>query len=364
MKTYRIGVLAGDGIGKEIIEANQIVLHAILEKVDVTTEFLQLPMGREAIEKEHTPLSQETKDQLDTCDAWILGPHDSVSYPDRFKQERNPSGELRHYFDLFSNVRPAKKMPKTKSLVEDIDLVIYRENTEGYYVDRNMYAGLGEFQVTPDVAVSTGVFTRKAIERIARAAFNAAVERKKKVTIVHKANVIRLGSGLFLNVCKEVAEEYPDVSVDDYHIDAMAAHLVRRPEDFDVIVTENMFGDILSDLTGELAGSLGLAPSINASETKAMAQAAHGSAPDIEGKDIANPIGIMHSTVMLLEWLSMKHKDVRLKDAARLMEKSIDTTVRNNIVTSDLGGTASTSSFAEAVENEVRKSEQTIIGRS
>ncbi|WP_249869156.1 isocitrate/isopropylmalate dehydrogenase family protein [Oceanobacillus saliphilus] len=364
MKTYRIGVLPGDGIGKEITDANQLVLEVTLEKAGVLAEYVHLPMGFEGIEKEGTPLSQATKDQLDTCDAWILGPHDSVSYPEKFKQERNPSGELRHYFDLFSNVRPAKKMPKTKSLIEDIDLVIYRENTEGYYVDRNMYAGLGEFQVTPDVAVSTGVFTRKAIERIAHAAFKAAMVRKKKVTIVHKANVIRLGSGLFLNVCKEVGENYPEVTVDDYHIDAMAAHLVRRAGDFDVIVTENMFGDILSDLTGELAGSLGLAPSINANETQAMAQAAHGSAPDIEGKDIANPIGIMHSTVMLLEWLGNKHDDERLKDAAKLMEKSIEATVLSDIVTGDLGGSASTSSFAKAVENEVRKSEQAIIGHN
>lgn len=363
VNTYRIGVLHGDGIGREIVEANQLVLEASLKKSGVHAEFVELPMGWEGIQVDDTPLSQKTKDALAECDGWILGPHDSVSYPEKYRQERNPSGELRHYFDLFSNVRPAKKLAKTESLIEDIDLVIYRENTEGYYVDRNMHTGIGEFQVTADVAVTTGVFTRKAIERIARAAFEASMERRKKVTIVHKANVIRLGSGMFLDICKEIAKEYPDVKVDDYHIDAMVAHLVRRAEDFDVIVTENMFGDILSDLTGELAGSLGLAPSINASETQAMAQAAHGSAPDIEGKNIANPIGIMHSTVMLLEWLGKQHQDKRLARTAKLMEDSIEAALLKGIATKDLGGDATTSSFAKAVREEVLESDTAVSSK-
>ncbi|GAK12367.1 LOW QUALITY PROTEIN: 3-isopropylmalate dehydrogenase [Geomicrobium sp. JCM 19039] len=353
MNSYKVAVLAGDGIGKEIIEANQQVVEACIDATVLDIEWIALPMGWEGIHKEGTPLSEKTKETLQTCDAWILGPHDSAAYPQQFKGERNPSGELRHHFDLFANVRPAKSMPKSNARISDMDLVIYRENTEGYYVDRNMHTGLGEFKVTEDVVVSTGVFTRKAITRIAEAAFEAAMERRKKVTIVHKANVIRLGTGFFLDVCREVAEKYPEVDVDDYHIDAMAAHLVRRGGDFDVIVTENMFGDILSDLTGELAGSLGIAPSINTSKTQAMAQAAHGSAPDIEGKNIANPIGMMHSTVMLFEWLAKKHDDERLTRVARKMEESIARTIHRNIVTPDLGGSATTSSFAEAVCAEV-----------
>ncbi len=306
-------------------------------------------MGWEAIKKYNDPIPQVTKDALKETQGWILGPHDSAAYPAEHKEKRNPSGELRHYFDLYANVRPAKTMPGTNSVVGEADLVIYRENTEGFYPDRNMYVGVGEWQITPEVAVSTGVFTKKAVKRIAHAAFKSAMKRRKKVTIVHKANVIKLGTGLFLNTCLEVAKEYPEVEVDDYHIDAMTAHLVRRAGDFDVIVTENMFGDILSDLTGELVGSLGIAPSINSNNTQAMAQAAHGSAPDIAGKNIANPIGIMLSTIMLFEWLYEQHHEEALKRTGKAMEEAIFKTLADGIATGDLGGTSSTSDFAQAV---------------
>lgn len=169
---------------------------------------------------------------------------------------------------------------------------------------------------------------KKAITRITHAAFQRAVERRGKVTIVHKANVIKLGSGLFLRTCQEVAKAYPQVEVEDIHIDAMAAHLVRRAGDFDVIVTENMFGDILSDLAGELVGSLGMAPSLNCNENQAMAQAAHGSAPDIAGQNIANPMGMILSTVMLCNWLHVKYQDERLKQTASLIEHTLGETLK------------------------------------
>src|SRR5699024_5162004 len=218
---------------------------------------------------------------------------------------------------------PAKNLSGIKSVVENTDLIIYRENTEGFYADRNMFKGKGEFRVTEDVALATGVFTKKAVERIAHEAFKAAMRRRKKLTVVHKANVLSMSSGLFLEVCMEISKEYPEVEVDDYHIDAMTAHLVRRSQDFDVIVTENMFGDILSDLTGELTGSLGIAPSINTNEQMGMAQAAHGSAPDIAGKDLANPIGILFSTAMLFNWLYMKDGNEKLKKVHESIENSI-----------------------------------------
>ena len=198
------------------------------------------------------------------------------------------------------------------AIAPDTDLVIVRENTEGFYADRNTYAGTGEYMPTADVAITMGVFTRPAIERIARTAFELARRRRSKVTIVHKANVLQLSSGLFKRVCLEVAEGYPDVAVDDFHIDAMTVHLLRRASSFDVVVAENMFGDILSDMAGELAGSLGIAPSINASDDRCMAQAAHGSAPDIAGKGLANPIAMILSAGMLLDWLGTRHDDARL----------------------------------------------------
>lgn len=359
LSSYKLGVLYGDGIGPEIVDATVRILKTIMNKIGNSgyIDLEELPMGWKAINKYNNPVPDITKQKLGDKDGWIMGPHDSTAYPDAHKEDRNPSGELRHTFDLFSNIRPTKSMPGVQSVVEGSDLVIFRENTEGFYPDRNMYVGVGEWQITEDVVVSTGVFTRKAIDRIARAAFEMAMQRRKKVTIVHKANVIKLGTGLFKKVCLEVAKEYPEIEVDDYHIDAMAAHLVRRIHDFDVIVTENMYGDILSDLTGELAGSLGLAPSINTNMNQAMAQAAHGSAPDIAGQNIANPVGIMLSTVMLLEWLGARHKDNHLLKAASLLQTSILKKMEEGVLTPDLGGRESTSSFAEAIVHEIKSSE-------
>jgi 3-isopropylmalate dehydrogenase len=197
--------------------------------------------------------------------------------------------------------------------------------------------------------MSLSVFTRPAIERIARGAFELAMARHRKVSIVHKANVLAMTTGLFREICYEVAKEFPAVAVEDYHVDAMAAHLVRHPGDFDVIVAENMFGDILSDLSGELAGSLGVAPSINASDTIAMAQAVHGAAPDIAGMGTANPIAMILSTGMLLEWLGHKHADESLLIAAKAMETAVEAALASGVLTPDLGGTATTAEVEAAV---------------
>ncbi|SFL21383.1 3-isopropylmalate dehydrogenase [Paenibacillus sp. 1_12] len=350
MTAYKIGVLRGDGIGPEIVQSAVDVLTAASKIVQgVELDWLELPMGWPAIREFGDALPLLTKEALGSCHGWIMGPHDSSSYPLEHQEKRNPSGELRHHFDLYANIRPNKTIPGIKSVVGEADLVIYRENTEGFYPDRNMFTGMGEWLVTPDVAVSVGVFTRKAAERIAHAAFQSAMKRSKHVTIVHKANVIKLGYGLFLSTCREVGAQYPEVTVDDYHIDAMAAHLVRRAKDFDVIVTTNMFGDILSDLAGELVGSLGLAPSINASDDRAMAQAAHGSAPDIAGSNTANPVGELLSSVMLLDWLGNRHNDSRLHQIGRLIENAILSTIEGGVSTRDLGGSASTTAFTQAV---------------
>lgn len=357
MATYKLGVLQGDGIGPEISKAAVEILQAAVAKAgDTGISCIELAMGWSGIERYGDPMPQETKNALTHLHGWIMGPHDSVAYPAGHLAGRNPSGELRHHFDLYANVRPAKNIAGIPAVVEGADLVIFRENTEGFYSDRNMYAGTGEWQITEDVVVSTGVFTRSAVERIAHEAFRMATRRRKKVTIVHKANVIKLGMGLFKRVCLEVAAGYPEVQVDDYHVDAMAAHLVRRAKDFDVIVTENMCGDILSDLAGELVGSLGLAPSINANDRMAMAQAAHGSAPDIAGQNTANPVGLILSTVMLLEWLGARHGDRKLTETARIIEQATVSTMENGVKTRDLKGEASTTAFTEAI---VRRIEST-----
>jgi 3-isopropylmalate dehydrogenase len=312
-------------------------------------EWHELPLGASAIDEfgSHTP--ESTLKALDDLDGWLLGPHDSAAYPEPYRSQLNPSGTIRKHFGLYANIRPAKAFEGGKAIVEGTDLVIARENTEGFYADRNTFRGTGEMMPTPDVAIMHGIITRSATERIARSAFELATRRRNKVTIVHKANVLKMTTGLFRDVCREVASAYPQVEVDDFHIDAMTVHLVRRANEFDVIVTENMFGDILSDLAGEVAGSLGIAPSVNSSDTKAMAQAAHGSAPDIAGQDLANPIAMNLSSAMLLDWLAGRHDDPVIADAGRRIEDAIAATVRGGTSTRDLGGSASCSEFTTAV---------------
>ncbi|TYL51751.1 isocitrate/isopropylmalate dehydrogenase family protein [Nocardioides sp. BGMRC 2183] len=349
-RTYRLGVLHGDGIGPEIVPSSVEVVDAAIAAVDVAPiEWRELPLGFDAIEEygAHTP--DITLKALDDLDGWLLGPHDSAAYPEPFRSQLNPSGTIRKHFGLYANIRPAKAFPGGSAIVEGTDLVIARENTEGFYADRNTFAGTGEMMPTPDVAIMHGIITRAATERIAHSAFQLASRRRRKVTIVHKANVLKMTTGLFRDVCREVAEQYPDVAVDDFHIDAMTMHLVRRADEFDVIVTENMFGDILSDLAGEVAGSLGIAPSVNSSDTHAMAQAAHGSAPDIAGRDLANPIAMHLSSAMLLDWLSGRHEDPRLAAAAARLEAGVTTAVATGCRTRDLGGTASCTEFTAAV---------------
>jgi len=347
---YRLGVLTGDGIGPEIVEATLRVLDVVQQRDSrLRFEWLPLPVGWEAIRKTGSAIPESTVEALEGCDAWIMGPHDSASYPAAEQEKRNPSGELRHRFDLYANIRPARAYPGLPAVSPKMDLVVVRENTEGFYPDRNMAWGLGEFMPTPDMALTVGKFTRHASQRIARTAFTLARRRRRKVAIVHKANVIRKGFGLFLTACREVAKEFPEVAVEDYHIDAMTAHLVRRGEDFDVVLTTNMFGDILSDLTGELAGSLGMAPSINAGIGRAMAQAGHGSAPDIAGKGIANPVGLILSAAMLLSWLAEERQDPAAAEAGQAIDRTVAATLTEGPRTRDLGGAADTREFTTAL---------------
>ncbi|OYD70597.1 3-isopropylmalate dehydrogenase [Rhodococcus sp. OK302] len=348
--TLRLGLMHGDGIGHEIVPVARQIVDAAMSAVHAPpVDWVELPLGREAIETHGTPIPDKTVVALEQLPGWILGPHDSASYPSEFRGQLTPGGVIRKKFELFANIRPAIAFEGVKALVPTMDLVIVRENTEGLYADRNMAVGSGEFMPTPDLALAVGVFTRAACERIARTAFTLATRRRNHVTIVHKANVLTLTTGLFRDACLSVATEFPHVVVDDQHVDAMAALLVRRGGDFDVVVTENMFGDILSDLTGELSGSLGSAPSINASETKVMAQAAHGAAPDIAGKNRANPTALLLSSAMMLDWLGESRGDSGLTLAASRITNAVRGTIAAGTATADLGGLASTSQFAEAV---------------
>ncbi|GAA3690636.1 isocitrate/isopropylmalate dehydrogenase family protein [Gordonia hankookensis] len=344
----RIGVLTGDGIGPEIVPAAIAVAQAAAHAEGIGVEWVELPFGRTAIDSHDNPVPDETLCALDDLDVWVMGPHDSASYP-MPHAERTPGAVIRTRYELFANLRPARAFGGVRATARDIDVLIVRENTEGLYADRNMFAGSGEFMPTPDVALSVGVITRQASERIARVAFEAARERSSHVTVVHKANVLRLTTGLFRDVCLQVAADFPDVVVDEQHVDAMAAHLVRRPSDFDVIVAENLFGDILSDLAGELAGSLGLAASVNCSDTKVMAQATHGAAPDIAGRGLANPVAMILSTAMAMRRHGVASSDGGLVAVAGRMEAAVADTLAQSMATADLGGTATTREFTEAV---------------
>jgi len=347
---YKIGLLYGDGIGPEITKATEEMMKAAVRVTGLDVAFPVYPMGWEGIEKYGDPVPEVTKEGLKTCDGWVFAPHDSAAYPKEQFAKLNPSGTMRHYFDLYSNARPARAYPGVESRVGDADVVVFRENTEGFMPDRNMYWGYGEFMPSEDLVVVNGIFTRKGCTRIAHEAFKMAMIRKKHVTVAHKANVIKKAYGMFRDICYEVGREYyPEVKVDDFHIDAMTAHMVKRLRDFDVIVTTNLFGDILSDLACELTGSLGLGPSINTNENQCMAQAAHGSAPDIAGKNIANPVGIMLSAVMMFEWLSVRHGDDTLMAAACLMKQSVLGAMSQGVLTPDMGGKGSTTDFTAAV---------------
>jgi len=349
VEPLRLGQLDGDGIGPEIVPWVRRAVDAALAGADRSATWLDLPVGLAAIGPTGSAIPDATIEALEGCDGWVLGPHDNASYPEPHRSELNPSGRLRIDFDLYSNLRPARRLPGTEPLTPDLDVLVVRENTQGFYADRNLWQGSGEFMPTPDTAMSLSVFTRPAIERIARVACQHAVARRGQLTIAHKANVLQQTSGMFLAVCREVAAEYPDVRVDDHHIDALVAHVVRRPADFDVIVAENMFGDILSDLTGELAGSLGTAASINHSDTRVMAQATHGAAPDIAGTGQANPTALLLSAAMMLDWLAAKRAEDALGVAASRIAGAVEDVLAGGRATPDLGGTASTAEFGEAV---------------
>jgi 3-isopropylmalate dehydrogenase len=245
---------------------------------------------------------------------------------------------FRKNLDLFANIRPARTFAGVPNKVGPFDLVVVRENTEGFYADRNMEMGSGEILVTRDVAISLRRITRAACVRIAKAAFELAERRHNKVTIVHKANVLKIGDGIFIEECRNIAKDFPSVIVDDVIVDAMMAHVVRAPERFDIIVTTNMYGDILSDLTAELSGSIGLGGSLNAGSEHAMAQAAHGSAPDIAGQNIANPISLILSAALLLDWHGRRRQIKAFASAAAAIEQAVVAAVAVHEVTPDVGG--------------------------
>jgi len=351
-------VLPADGIGPEIVDAALNVLRAADSRFGLDLSFDFDDAGFPSLAKHGTTLRQETLEKAKSYDGVILGTQSHADYPAPEKGGRNISAGFRIGLDLYANVRPARTRPFLESNMKPgkhMDLVIMREATEGFYPDRNMTRGWGEVMPTPDMALSTRKITRHCSDRIARRAFELAMKRRKKVTAIHKANSFHMTDGLFLECVRKVAEEFPQVQYDELLVDASTAHLVRSPERFDVLVATNFYGDILSDLASELSGSLGLAGSMMASDTHCCAQAQHGSAPDIAGQDKANPVSMILSVAMLIDWLGHKRGLPAYAQAAEAMDAAVDKVLEDPASrTSDIGGTLGCKAFGERVAAALR----------
>jgi len=362
MAAYRIIVLPGDGVGPEIIAEGLKVIRATMKAVSLEAQFTELEIGAARYRRTGTPFGQEDIEKVRKADAVYFG---AVGLPDvRLPDGREvQSGYIyRQDLDLYANIRPVKlykgvESPLKRAQEKGIDYVIFRENTEGLYT-----FGKGGFRIGKEAAVNPLIISRKGTERIVRAAFQMARRRKgapddgvKRVTCVDKSNVVE-AYAFFEEVFHDVAKEFPDIQSEHYYTDAMTVLMVQRPWHFDVVVTENMFGDILSDLGAGTIGSLGLAPSAEVGDKHGLFQSIHGSAPDIAGKGIVNPIAAILSGAMMFDWLGMKHKDPKATEVGRRIEKAVEAVLaKGQVRTPDLGGKNTTSQMGDEIVKEIEK---------
>ncbi|MBB4686798.1 isocitrate/isopropylmalate dehydrogenase family protein [Amycolatopsis jiangsuensis] len=350
--TYEIATLRGDGIGPEIVDEAVKVLRAV---PGLDLEFTLLEGGAHHY-AEHGELAPEsTWKTMESAHAILFGSmgHPDIRMPDGTEAQGHFIVTARKKFGLYAGVRPIKFYPGAKGLdpnQDQVDLVLVRESTEGLFASFG-----GGAEITGEVYADTMIVTRKGTERVARYAFELARRRtgrpqdgERRLTCVDKANIFR-SLAFFREVYDEVAAGYPDVTADHALVDSFSMLLMQHPERYDVLVTENMFGDILSDLAAALVGGLGLAPSGDIGDEHAMFQPAHGSAPDIAGQDRANPVATIVSARMMLDWLAQRHDDDALRAAADLVERSVVETMRSGALTADLGGDLSCSGFGDAV---------------
>ncbi len=332
---YNIALIKGDGIGPELSESAISVLETINDKFDLKFSINQLDAGDRALKNTGKALPDETFDAIKSSDACLKAPVGETA--------ADVIVFLRRELDLYANIRPAKSYPNMNALRDDVDLVIVRENTEDLYQGK-------EFEID-DVAVALRIISEKASKRIAKYACQTAIQRnlQKKVTCVHKSNVIRKSDSLFARACAGVAKEYSDVSFEEMYVDACAMNLIRQPESFDVIVTTNMFGDILSDESAQVVGGLGMAPAANIGDDFALFEPVHGAAFDIAGKKIANPSSFILSIKMMLEWLGTKYDNKKCFDVADKLESTVYDVVKSGIKTKDIGGDKTTSEFTHEI---------------
>lgn len=341
MSEYKIALIPGDGIGPELTEATVKVLDAAQRRFNFRLNIIEAEAGDTCLEKRGAALPEETVETIRNSHSCLKGPVGETAADVIVK--------LRRILDLYANLRPIKAYPSTPSIRPDLDFVFVRENTEG------VYRGL-EFMLN-GTAICLRVITRRASERIAKKAFELAQTRnkKRKVTAVHKSNVMKVTCGLFAEACRKVAESYPDVAFEEQYVDATAMRLIKEPQRFDVIVTTNMFGDILSDEAAQLIGGLGMAPGANVGDDYALFEPVHGSAPSRVGKHTANPCSMILASKMMLDWLGEHHNDPRCSSAAQAIDTAITETLRRGIVIPDFGGKAKTLEMAEAIAEALLK---------
>ncbi|WP_417522477.1 isocitrate/isopropylmalate dehydrogenase family protein [Marinovum sp.] len=355
----RIMTLPCDGIGPEIMAATLEVVSAANARFDLGLTFEEEESGFTSLKNHGITLRDEVLERARTeFDGVILGTQSHMDYPPVAEGGRNVSAGFRIGLDLYANVRPARSRDFIDNKAPGMDLVIMREATEGFYPDRNMFRGVGEMMPDPDMALSVRKITRHGSMRICREAFKLAMQRRRKVAAIHKANSFLMTDGLFLECFRAVAQEFPEVETEELIVDAFAALLVRKPETYDVVVATNFYGDILSDLASELSGSLGLAGSINANAETGLccAQAQHGSAPDIAGKNVANPTSLILSAAMMLSWLGEQRGVSRLMDAGAAISEAVDAVIDSPANrTRDLGGRVNTDAFGRLVADAVAK---------
>jgi 3-isopropylmalate dehydrogenase len=354
--TLKIGILNGDDIGHEVVPAAVAVVRAAAQRHGLAIDWTELPIGRTALDTHGSTMPDGTLAALAKLDGWILGPIGHRAYP-KVANAINPHPILRKHFNLFANVRPTRSYPGIGCLHDGVDLVIVRENNEGFQPDRNVVAGSGEFRPTDEMTISVRVITRTGSRRVARAALELARQRRRHLTFVHKDTVFKLGCGMFVEECRRAALDYPDVLVDDVIVDTFAMRLIRDPQSFDVVVTTNMFGDILSDEAAGLVGGLGMAPGLCIGEgAVAMAQATHGSAPDIAGKGLANPYAMIESSRMLVEWLGHDRGIAQAVSAAQSMKRAIESAMSDpSSRTPDIRGTANTGAMTAAIVRQIER---------
>jgi isocitrate dehydrogenase (NAD+) len=332
---YTITLIPGDGVGPEVTAA----VVRIIEASGVAVEWESFVAGAEALARYGDPLPQPVLESIKRNRVALKGPL-TTPVGTGFT---SINVRLRKALDLYANLRPVKTLPGVKTPFGDIDLVIVRENTE------DLYSGL-EHIVVPGVVESLKIITERASTRIARFAFEYAQrEGRKRITAIHKANIMKLSDGLFLDCFRKIAEEYPDIVADDKIVDNACMQLVTRPQQFDVLLLENLYGDIVSDLAAGLVGGLGVVPGANIGELGAVFEAVHGSAPDIAGMNLANPTALLQSATLMLRYLGER-------DAADLVSNALERTLaQKQVRTKDLGGTASTTEFTEAIVASMRE---------